>query len=222
MLKSSQTMVSSPTTTEPKRPSTPKSKKGLRRALSSDTLDSPHQPTLASLAAEESLYPSSLSAAPVSAHHSPYLSSPQRKASSHSRGLSFDAPRIFSKSQVDLTASSSVLDLNNLKLTKEKLKDKGTTKNLSPMRFCSLLTGTSTLQLEVETVKKLRLLLRNESASLVFALSYPTINRGVVSQVVRRVFEVRWLFCSFNKIKRNSRSGVEVKPNFCVIFFHDG
>ena len=171
MLKSSYSMIHSPTTTEPMRPVTPQSKKGLRRAHSSDTLDTPRQPTLASLAAEESknlAYPPSLSVAPVSAHHSPYLSSPQRKISGHSRGLSFDAPRIFSKSQVNLTASSSTLDLTSHKITKEKLKDKGTTKNLSPMRFCSLLTGTSSLHLEVEDVKKLRLFLRNESASLVF------------------------------------------------------
>jgi len=177
MLKSSYTLIPSPTTIEPVRPVTPLPKKGLRRAHSSDTLDSPRQPTLASLAAEESKklsYPPSLSVVPVSAHHSPYLSSPQRKASGHSRGLSFDAPRIFSKSQVNLTASSSTLDLTNHKITKEKLKDKGTTKNLSPMRFCSLLTGTSSLHLELEDVKKLRLLLRNESASLVSIRSIST------------------------------------------------
>jgi hypothetical protein len=172
MLKSSHTMIPSPTTTiDLERPTTPQSKRGLRRVQSSDTLDTPRQPTLAALAAEESKklgYPPSLSVAPVSAHHSPYLSSPQRNISGHSRGLSFDAPRTFSKSQVDLTASSSALDLSNQKLTKEKLKDKGPTKNLSPMRFCSLLTGTSSLHLEVEDVKKLRLLLRNESASSVF------------------------------------------------------
>jgi hypothetical protein len=174
MLKSSHTMIPSPTTMELMRPATPQSKKDLRRAHSSDTLDTPRQPTLASLAAEERknlAYPSSLSVAPVSAHHSPYLSSPQRNVSGHSRGLSFDAPRIFSKSQVNLTASSSTLDLTGHKITKEKLKDRGTTKNLSPMRFCSLLTGTSSLHLEVEDVKKLRLLLRNESASLVLFLS---------------------------------------------------
>lgn len=167
MLKSSQTMVNLPAAAEPPRPATPQSKKGLRRAHSSDSLGTPRQPTLASLVAEESeklAYPSSLSIAPVSAYHSPYMSSPQRKASGHSRGLSFDAPRLFSRSQVNLAASSSTLDLTGHKLTKEKLKDKGTTKNLSPTRFFSLLTSTSSLHLEIEDVKKLRLLLRNESA----------------------------------------------------------
>ena len=168
MLKSSHTLASSPTTADWERPVTPQSKKGLRRVQSSDTFDTPRQPTLASLAAEESrklAYPPSLSVAPVSAHHSPYLLAPQRQASNHCRGLSFDGERVFSKSQVNLAASSSALDLSNQKLTKEKSKDKSGTKTLSPTRFCSLLTGTSTLHLEVEDVKKLRLLLRNESAS---------------------------------------------------------
>jgi hypothetical protein len=44
-------------------------------------------------------------------------------------------------------------------------KDKGPAKNLTPSRFFSILTGTSSTQLEVENVKKLRLLLRNESAT---------------------------------------------------------
>jgi len=175
MLKSSQTMVNLPTAAEPPRSVTPEPKMGLRHAHSSDSLGTPYQPTLASLAAEEReklAYPSSLSVAPVSAHHSPYMSSPQRKASGHSRGLSFDAPRLFSKSQVNLAASSSTLDLTGHKLTKEKLKDKGTKKNLSPTRFISLLTGTSSIHLEIEDVKKLRLLLRNESAWWVFFVNY--------------------------------------------------
>jgi hypothetical protein len=37
-------------------------------------------------------------------------------------------------------------------------------KVLSPLQFVSLLTGKSSLELEVDVVKKLRLLLRNEVA----------------------------------------------------------
>jgi hypothetical protein len=37
-------------------------------------------------------------------------------------------------------------------------------KNISPAKFFGILSGTSSTQLDVESVKKLRLLLRNESA----------------------------------------------------------
>lgn len=49
--------------------------------------------------------------------------------------------------------------------TSSKIKDK-TVKNgaNAPGRFCSILTATSSIQLDVETIKKLRLLLRNEPA----------------------------------------------------------
>ena len=163
MLKSSQTMAIAPAP-EPSPPSTPRSKNGLRRAHSSDSLNTPRHPTLASLAADDSgelPYPG-ISAAHVSAHQSPYLSSPQRKASGHARGMSFDGTRLFSKSQVNLVASSSTLDLTAGGAGKAS---KGAvTKNLSPTKFCSLLTSTSSTQLDVEDLKKLRLLLRNESA----------------------------------------------------------
>jgi hypothetical protein len=46
-------------------------------------------------------------------------------------------------------------------------KEKGSTKNLSPVQFVSHLTGTSSISLSVEVVKKLRLMLRNEAARCV-------------------------------------------------------
>ncbi len=207
MLKSSRTMVNTPATAELLvRPATPQPKKGLRRAHSSDSLNTPRQPTLATLAVEESkklAYPHSLSVAPVSAHNSPYLASPQRKASGHSRGFSFDIPRISSKSQVDLAASSSTFDpASGQKLNKDKLKDKGPAKNLSPMRFCSLLLGASTLHLEVEDVKKLRLLLRNESARSVFNFhGFCTSINHSFRKLVGRVPKVGWIFSSSNEVE---------------------
>ncbi|RXW23275.1 hypothetical protein EST38_g2577 [Candolleomyces aberdarensis] len=57
----------------------------------------------------------------------------------------------------------STLDLaSGGKVAKDK---NGTVKNLSPTRFCSILQGQSSLQMDVEDIKKLRLMLRNESAS---------------------------------------------------------
>jgi hypothetical protein len=70
----------------------------------------------------------------------------------HSRGVSIDAPRR-PKSRSGFATSAA--DLN------------GTTargKVFSPVQIVSLLTGKSSLELEVDVVKKLRLLLRNEAA----------------------------------------------------------
>ena len=167
MIKSSQTLATTPVVGLSE-PITPRANKSLRRAHSSESL-SPRHPTLASLAAEcsEVSHTAGFSVAHVSAHHSPYLPSPQRKPSSgHPRGMSFDAPRLFSKSQVNLSGSSSTLDLTG---GGKQGKEKGAvvTKNISPTKFCSILTSTSSTQLDVEGLKKLRLLLRNEVASYV-------------------------------------------------------
>jgi hypothetical protein len=170
MLKSSQTMAMSPVQ-DLVTPTTPQTK-GVRKAHSTDSMSSPRHPTLASLVNDNSELPyPGLAAAHVSAHNSPYLSTPPGKFSSHSRGLSFDGTRLFSKSQVNI-ASSSNLDLTyGNKLPKEK--GALLTKNLSPTKFCSILTSTSSTQLDVEDLKKLRLLLRNETASYVSLYSPP-------------------------------------------------
>ncbi|PPR05965.1 hypothetical protein CVT24_004629 [Panaeolus cyanescens] len=164
MLKSSQTMAISPLPQA--EPTTPKSK-SVRRPHSLESL-TPQHPTLASLACDTSDLPLPPPiSAHVSAHNSPYMSSPSRKASGHSRGLSFDTQKLFSRSQVNL-ASSSQLDLFNTNGgSKFSSKDKvsAVVKNQTPTRFCSLLQSTSSTQLDIEDVKKLRLLLRNESAS---------------------------------------------------------
>lgn len=63
----------------------------------------------------------------------------------------------------------STLDLaSGAKVTKDK---NGTVKNLSPTRFCSILQGQSSLHMDVEDIKKLRLMLRNESARYVLLCS---------------------------------------------------
>ena len=70
-------------------------------------------------------------------------------AQGHSRGKSLDAPR------------TSTLLAESSKGGKEK-KDKDV--SLSPQKYCNLLLATSSTQLDIEVVKKLRLMLRNESA----------------------------------------------------------
>lgn len=163
MLKSSTLLAKQPREVPSILPSTPRGNT-LRRAHSTESLGSPLQ----GLSVDQDIFEPPrppFATGQVSAHHSPYLSgpSPRKASASHARGLSFDAPKFFSRSQVNLAAASST-DLN---LGVQAIKDKSSVraKNISPTKFCSILTSTSSLQLEIEDVKKLRLLLRNESAT---------------------------------------------------------
>ncbi|KAF8907264.1 armadillo-type protein [Gymnopilus junonius] len=189
MIKSSQTMAIGPTTESP--PGSPRSS-SLRKAHSTDSMMSnPRHPTLASLSGDspELVHPG-FSQPPVSAHNSPYLSSPQRRPG-HARGFSFHSSQFFSKSQVNLTAgSSSTVDLSHVP---KSAKEKGliAAKNLSPTKFCSILTSTSSTQLDIEDLKKLRLLLRNESATW----SQEFLKLGGYSALLTRlneILEVEW------------------------------
>lgn len=173
MLKSSQIMVPNPKSISP--PVTPRSV-ALRKAHSSENLNSPRT-TMYGMEYEQLEPPqAAFAGGQVSAHHPSLIGgSPTPRKSSHSRGLSFDAPRIFSRSQVHLPASTSTLDLTSTgKQTKEKLT---ATKNITPTKFFSILSGTSSTQLDVEDIKKLRLLLRNESARYVFSNGPPYHNK---------------------------------------------
>jgi len=46
-----------------------------------------------------------------------------------------------------------------------KSKDKAFGKTVTPVNFCSILFSSSSLTLDIEVVKKLRLMLRNEAAA---------------------------------------------------------
>ncbi|KAI0687738.1 armadillo-type protein [Cytidiella melzeri] len=62
---------------------------------------------------------------------------------------------------------------------------------LTPAKYCSLLTGTSSTQLDIEAVKKLRLMLRNESASWTEEFVW----KGGYSALLTRlneILEVEW------------------------------
>ena len=161
MLKSSQVMTLNSKEVSP--PAPPRSLT-LRKAHSTESLNSPRNARVNT----EYDFPepphASFSGGQVSAHHASSIggSPTPRKASSHNRGSSFDGPGLFSRSQVHLPASSSTLDLTApTKIGKEKMV---VARNISPTKFFSILSGTSSTQLDVEDMKKLRLLLRNESA----------------------------------------------------------
>ncbi|KAJ7126744.1 armadillo-type protein [Mycena epipterygia] len=171
MLKSSQTMalppLPLPLLARDTPPLTPRSA-ALRRTRSTESLDSPRHvkpsleyamPRAPALFAESAQSSSTVGAS----------ASPNRKTSGHARGTSFDASRMLSRSQVHLPLSTSTVDLTG-KASKDRTAAAGKEKaakdkDISPMRFFSILSGTSTTQLDIENVKKLRLLLRNESAS---------------------------------------------------------
>ncbi|KAJ6512919.1 armadillo-type protein [Mycena sanguinolenta] len=171
MLKSSQTMALAPLpplASQDTAPLTPRST-ALRRTRSTESLDSPRRSSKSSFEYQPPRAPALFSESARSGGASSVgpAASPSRKSSaSHLRGTSFDTTRLLSRSQVHLPASASVLDLTG-KASKERGaagKEKAA-KDLSPMRFFSILSGTSTTHLDIENVKKLRLMLRNESAS---------------------------------------------------------
>ncbi|EIW84307.1 hypothetical protein CONPUDRAFT_120069 [Coniophora puteana RWD-64-598 SS2] len=116
-------------------PSPPHTPRTLRKAHSSESLVSPPRPG--------GFYNPTIgtSTADLSSH------------TSHERGVSIDIMRTMSRADGALVTSSDFA----------KPKDK--LKSLTPVKLCSILSGNSSTELDVEVVKKLRLLLRNESAS---------------------------------------------------------
>ena len=156
MLKSSQAL----TFNSPSPPPTPRT---LRKAHSSDSLASlrPQAPLMEHdflRASHVGGYIPGSALCSQGSVSTAALNIPPYAASSHTRGVSADVFRTTSRTQAPPVVPSE--------FTSGKLaKDKALAKSISPARFCSILTGTSSTQLEIETVKKLRLLLRNESAT---------------------------------------------------------
>ena len=148
MLKSSQVI-----TLNPVPPHVTPRRGGLRKTRSSESLGSPKQ--LSSPGEWELLQPPPTAALFGALHHASSVGSP---ASGHSRGVSFDGSRSFSRGEIGPMAEPAPM-----KLTKEK--NSSVFKDISPTKFFSILSGTSSIQLDVEILKKLRLLLRNESAT---------------------------------------------------------
>ncbi|OJA17141.1 hypothetical protein AZE42_05097 [Rhizopogon vesiculosus] len=145
MLKSSHILTSNPMSGSPSTPT-------LRKARSSESIGSPlppsmsygHMPTKGS-------WVSGLAGKSTTDLHA--LDGRQ----GHERGLSFDAAQTLSPGHVPPVTPGELIT--------GRSKDKGFVKNITPVKFCSILSSTSSTQLEVEVVKKLRLLLRNESAT---------------------------------------------------------
>ena len=146
MLKSSHVLTSNPTSGPPSTPRT------LRKAHSSQSIGSPLPPSLSyDHMPTKGSWVSGLAGKSTTDLHA--LNDKQ----CHERGSSFDAARTLSRGQTTPVIPGELIT--------SKSKDKGFVKSITPVKFCSILSSTSSTQLEVETVKKLRLLLRNESAT---------------------------------------------------------
>lgn len=118
-------------------PTAPLTPRGLRKALSSESLASPHPTTKQKSSLEQYDLPGS------------------SKLPSASR------------SSFDLTKPIGSYAAPQTKANKDK---RTKVASVTPEKYVGILLGTSTIQMDVEVVKKLRLLLRNESARSVFFL----------------------------------------------------
>lgn len=101
------------------------------------------------------------------AHSSQSISSMSSREQTQKQALD-DTDAVISPKRPAMHTRGKSLDKARAAVPAEALKG-GKDKNgksvaLTPAKYCSLLTSTSSTQLDVEVLKKLRLLLRNESA----------------------------------------------------------
>jgi hypothetical protein len=158
--------------TAPVAPATPPS---LRRTRSNESLASPKPifalNTTAAASNEELAAPRPAFLAEEPPRRSLDSYDPTASPSRHARGSSLDLPR--STSFADLANSKKdksrdVKDLDKLKSKDKNVKPKGVERDIiSPQKFCQILTNTKSVQLDLEIVRKLRIMLRNEAARYV-------------------------------------------------------
>jgi len=134
----------------------PQTTRGLRRAHSTESLDSP-KPAKKSVD-NDNLYHKSAGRATVN----PALSDDSARPESRSRGKSIDAPRSKSRARG------------------KSVDERKAGNSWTSSRFCTILDTTPSATLEVEIVKKLRLHLRNESARY-GSLPPNTTNRQLIA-----------------------------------------
>ena len=145
MLKSSHVLGPAATATAPA------PTRGLRRVQSGSSI-SIESPPRGSAAVFDHPYTANGTTKPDAKGEPSAVTATTTSAIHHSRGVSIDVPPR-PKSRSGFTTSTA--DLNS---------STARGKVLSPVQIVSLLTGKSSLELEVDVVKKLRLLLRNEAA----------------------------------------------------------
>jgi len=149
MLKSSHVLLPAATTTAPA------PTRGLRRVQSGSSINI-ESPKGAAAVLDHRHHHTAKGATPPGAQGGPSGATATTTSAHHSRGVSVEvtSPQR-PKSRSGFTTSVAAADLNG---------GAARGKVYSPLQIVSLLTGKSSLELEVDIVKKLRLLLRNEAA----------------------------------------------------------
>ncbi|CAE6465493.1 hypothetical protein ACGC1H_002546 [Rhizoctonia solani] len=167
-------------------PAAPKTPPSLRRTRSNESLATPRPSfdlNAAAASNEELSAPRPAFLADELPRRSLDSFDPNASPSRHTRGASLDLPR--STSVADLAISQDVKDSDKSK--SKHVKPKGGERDIiSPQKFCQILTNTKSVQLELETVKKLRIMLRNEAASW----SEDFLRMGGYSALMSRLHEL--------------------------------
>ncbi|CAE6532960.1 unnamed protein product [Rhizoctonia solani] len=172
--------------TAPAAPATPPS---LRRTRSNESLASP-KPLFGLNAAaasnEELSAPRPAFLADELPRRSLDSSDTTASPSRHARAGSLDLPR--PTNLADLAVPKKDKDIKDSeKLKLKNVKSKGVERDIiSPQKFCQILTNTKSVQLEIDTVKKLRIMLRNEAASW----SEDFLRMGGYSALMSRLHEL--------------------------------
>ncbi|KAG6334491.1 hypothetical protein ID866_4602 [Astraeus odoratus] len=183
MLKSSHVLTTNPppsgaTTT---RPSTPRT---VRKARSIESIVSPSSHTpISGLVRDGQPRRGGLWGNALAGKSTADLHASEVPEKTHGRGMSFDTPRTFSRSQTPAVIPGDLMT--------NKAKDKAFGRTITPVKFCSLLFSSSSTMLDIDVVKKLRLMLRNESA----AWTEEFIQSGGYTALLTRlneILEVEW------------------------------
>lgn len=183
MLKSSRVLTTNPplSATPAAQPSTPRT---IRKARSIESIVSPSAHTPGSGLGHESqprrggLWKNALAGKSTTDLHAS-----DGMDKTRDRGRSFDTSRTLSRSETPAVIPGD--------LTTNKSREKAFGKTITPVKFCSILFSTSSTALEVDVVKKLRLMLRNESA----AWTEDFLRAGGYSALLTRlneILEIEW------------------------------
>ncbi|KAF9243471.1 armadillo-type protein [Melanogaster broomeanus] len=151
MLKSSHVLTANP----PAATAAPATPRTMRKARSIESITSPHAP-LSAMSSDSQPRRGGLWGSALAGKSTTDLHAMESSDKSHARGASFDATRKLSSAQAPMTAGE---------LVPSKSKEKALGKGITAVKLCSILSSSSSTTLDIEFVKKLRLMLRNETAS---------------------------------------------------------
>ncbi|KAL4066928.1 armadillo-type protein [Scleroderma yunnanense] len=179
MLKSSRVLTTNPpvSATTAAQPSTPRT---VRKARSIESIIS-HTPI--SGLGQDGPPRRGLWGNPLAGKSTADLHTPDFPDKTHGRGMSFDTSRSLSRSQTPAVIPGDLMT--------NKSKDKAFGKTITPVKFCSTLFSSSSMSLDIDVVKKLRLMLRNEAA----AWTEEFLRSGGYSALLTRlneILEVEW------------------------------